>query len=82
MVWAQSESDIQDALSNLPTEFQGKLNDTQIETIKNQSQQIFKEKCEKNGGLAAFETAQVCFIKSLFTSNLDEINKSLTIHTG
>lgn len=59
-VWAQSDADIKDALSNLPPELQGKLNDTQIDSIKNQSQQIFREKCLKNGGLAAYEAAQVC----------------------
>lgn len=62
MVWGQSEMDIKNALSNLPSELQGKLNETQIESVKNQTQQIFKEKCEKNGGFAAYEAAQVCFI--------------------
>lgn len=64
-VYAQSETNINDALSILPPELQGQVNDTQIETIKNQSQQIFREKCEKHGGLAAFEAAQVCLIKSI-----------------
>lgn len=65
LAWAQSATDINDALSNLPPELQGKVNDTQIESIKNQSQQIFKEKCEKNGGVAAYEAARVCFIKTV-----------------
>lgn len=65
MAWAQSDTDINNALSNLPPELQGKINDTQIESIKNQSQILFKEKCEKNGGLEAYKAAQVCYFKCL-----------------
>ncbi|XP_049866439.1 27 kDa hemolymph protein-like [Pectinophora gossypiella] len=62
-VWAQSEPSISDALGQLPPELQGKVNESDIENIKNSSAALLKEKCEKNGGAEAFENAQKAYEK-------------------
>ncbi|XP_050682167.1 27 kDa hemolymph protein-like isoform X2 [Leptidea sinapis] len=56
-----TEPSISDALDSLPPELQGKIDEAQIEAIQNKSSEVFKEKCEKNGGLHAFDNAERAF---------------------
>ncbi|KAJ2938251.1 hypothetical protein O0L34_g17593 [Tuta absoluta] len=60
---AQSEPSVDDVYNNLPPELQGKLNASDVEVLKNKSQELFKEKCEKNGGPEAYESAQKAYEK-------------------
>lgn len=62
LVFAQSEPKVSDALAKLPDELQGKVNETQIKEIQEKSTQIFKERCEKNGGANAFSNVEVSHI--------------------
>ncbi|CAB3243320.1 unnamed protein product [Arctia plantaginis] len=58
MVLAQNDGfTLPDSIS-LPPELQQKLNDTEIEQVKNQYMEQFKQKCEKNGHPEAYEKAQ------------------------
>ncbi|XP_045524028.1 27 kDa glycoprotein-like isoform X1 [Pieris brassicae] len=56
-----TERSIGDAINALPPELQGKVDQKQIEAIQNKSTELFKEKCEKNGGLQAYENAESAF---------------------
>lgn len=59
MVWAQSEPSISDAINKLPTELQGKVDEKQVDELKNKSMQAFKKKCEDNGGPDAYPQSEV-----------------------
>lgn len=59
MVWAQSEPSISDAINKLPTELQGKVDEKQVDELKNKSMQAFKKKCEDNGGPDAYPQIEV-----------------------
>ncbi|CAK1552879.1 unnamed protein product [Leptosia nina] len=58
LVHSQGEPSIDEALNSLPPELQGKVEQKQLEAIQNKSVEIFKEKCEKNGGPGAYENAE------------------------
>lgn len=61
MVSCQStDPSFADVINALPPELQGKVDQKQIEAIQNKSTEMFKEKCENNGGPQAFENAEVC----------------------
>lgn len=61
MAWAQleKETDLQNALNNLPPELDGKVTEDQLEEAKNKTTAVFKDKCMKNGGPDAFGNAEV-----------------------
>ncbi|XP_045488273.1 27 kDa glycoprotein-like isoform X1 [Pieris rapae] len=56
-----TETSIGDAINALPPELQGKVDQKQIEAIQNKSTELFKEKCEKNGGPQAYKNAESAF---------------------
>lgn len=66
---------------SLPPKLQQKLNDTDIEQVKNQYLDQFKRKCEKNGHPEAFEKIQVSVVWQLIlllpVVSLGEINNPL-----
>lgn len=62
MVWAQSEPSISDAINKLPTELQGKVDEKQVDELKNKSMQAFKKKCEDNGGPHAYPQSEKAFL--------------------
>ncbi|CAG4977460.1 unnamed protein product [Colias eurytheme] len=56
-----TEPSIADAINSLPPELQGKVDQAQLEAIKNKSTEVFKEKCDKNGGPGAYDNAEAAF---------------------
>ncbi|OWR47512.1 hemolymph protein [Danaus plexippus plexippus] len=55
------EPSLDDALASLPPELQGKVDENQINELKNKSVQLFQKKCDENGGLDAFPKAENAF---------------------
>ncbi|XP_038210246.1 27 kDa hemolymph protein-like isoform X2 [Zerene cesonia] len=56
-----TEPSLSDAINSLPPELQGKVDQAQIEAIRNKSTEVFKEKCDTNGGPNAFDNAEAAF---------------------
>ncbi|XP_047526551.1 27 kDa hemolymph protein-like isoform X1 [Vanessa atalanta] len=62
MTWAQTEPSLSDAINNLPPELQGKVDEKQVTELKNKSMQVFKKKCEENGGTEAYPQSEKSFL--------------------